>query len=140
MNLAKHLRVDPALLKVGSRLKAIRGASMSKVAGSVVRLLVLLPAIAMAQQPSPLTIGWLSYSAGTISQDLSVQNDGWLPIKIVRIRCRFAHLFKRSSKRLGAGTVEIENIAPKAFGYKTMLIASRIAPTSATCHIISKTY
>ena len=74
---------------------------MSKIAASAVGLL-LLPTIALAQQPT-LTVGWLSYSAGTISQDLSIQNDGQLPMT-VRIGCRFSHSFKHYSKQLGAGT------------------------------------
>jgi hypothetical protein len=49
-----------------------RGASVSKIAALVVGLL-LLPAIALAQQQAELNIGWLNYSAGTISQDLSVK-------------------------------------------------------------------
>jgi hypothetical protein len=109
---------------------------MSKIAGPVVGLLGL-PAIALAQQPAELNIGWLSYSAGSISQNLSVQNNDLLPIKTVRIGCRFSHFFMHSSKRLGAGTVEIENIASNAIGYKTLTIASKISPTSATCHIVS---
>ena len=46
---------------------------MSKIAESVVGL-SLLPAVALAQQPT-LNVGWLSYSAGTINQDLSIQNE-----------------------------------------------------------------
>jgi len=107
---------------------------MSKIAASAVGLL-LLPTIALAQQPT-LTVGWLSYSAGTISQDLSIQNDGQLPMT-VRIGCRFSHSFKHYSKQLGAGTVEIENIASNATAYRTMKMTSKISPTSATCHIVS---
>ena len=44
---------------------------MSKFAG-LIALLALL-SIALAQQPIELNVGWLSYSAGTISQDLSVK-------------------------------------------------------------------
>ena len=108
---------------------------MSKIAASLVGLL-LLPAIALAQQPT-LNVGWLNYSAGTISQDLSVQNNGLLPIRSVRIGCSFSHFFKHYSKQLGAGTVEIENIASNATAYRTMKMASKISPTSATCHIVS---
>jgi Sulfatase-modifying factor enzyme 1 len=118
--------------------EAISGASMYKIAGSVVGPL-MLPAIALAQQPTELNVGWLSYSAGTISQELSVRNNGLIPIKTVRIGCRFSHVFMHYSKQLGAGTVEIENIASNAIGYKTMTIASKISPTSATCHIVSVT-
>jgi hypothetical protein len=110
-------------------------ASMSKLAASVVGLLVL-PDIALAQQPAKLNVGWLSYSAGTINQDLTVQNNGVLPMT-VRIGCSFSHSFKNYSKQLGAGTVEIENIASNATMYKTMKMASKIPPTSATCHIVS---
>jgi hypothetical protein len=109
---------------------------MSKIAGSLVGLLVL-PAVALAQQPAEMNIGWLSYSAGAISQNLSVRNNGLLTIKTVSIGCRFSHIFTHYSKQLGAGTVEIENIASNAVGYKTMIIASKISPTSATCHIVS---
>jgi hypothetical protein len=42
---------------------------MSKIAASLVGLL-LSPAIALAQQQTELNVGWLNYSAGTISQDL----------------------------------------------------------------------
>jgi hypothetical protein len=111
------------------------GTSMSKLAALVIGLLVL-PAIALAQQPAELNVGWLSYSAGTISQDLTVQNNGVLPMT-VRIGCRFTHSFKNYSKQLGAGTVEIENIASNAIVYRTMKMASKISPTSATCHIVS---
>ena len=83
---------------------------MYKIAGSVLGIL-MLPGIALAQQ---LNVGWLSYSAGTISQDLSVRNYGLLTIKTVRIGCRFSHIFMHYSKQLGAGTVEIENIASKS--------------------------
>jgi hypothetical protein len=111
---------------------------MYKIAGSVVGLL-MLPTIALAQQPTELNIGWLSYSAGIISQDLSVRNNSLLTIKAVRIGCHFSHIFMHYSKQLGAGTVEIENIASNAIGYKTITIASKISPTSATCHIVSVT-
>ena len=90
----------------------------------------MLPAFALAQQPTELNVGWLSYSAGTISQDLSVRNNGLLPIKTVSIGCRFSHFFMHYSKQLGAGTVEIENIASNAIGYKTMTIASKISPNN----------
>ena len=109
---------------------------MSKLAALVIGLLVL-PAIALAQQPAELNVGWLSYSAGTINQDLSVRNNGLQPIATVKIGCRFSHFFKRYAKQLGAGTVEIENIATNAAGYKTMKVASKISPTTATCHIVS---
>ena len=109
---------------------------MSKIAASVVGL-SLLPTIALAQQQTELNIGWLNYSAGTISQDLSVQNNGLLPIKTVRIGCRFSHFYRQYAKQLGAGTVEIENIASNATAYSTMKMASKISPTSATCHIVS---
>jgi len=109
---------------------------MSKIAGLVAGLLVL-PSVAVAQQPSPeFTIGWLNYSAGMISQDLSVRNNGWRPIKTARIRCRFFHY----SKQLGAGAVEIHNIASNTVGYQTMTVASRTSPISATCHMVSVTY
>ena len=109
---------------------------MTKIAVSLIGLLVL-PSVALAQQPSPdFTVGWLSYSAGTISQDLSVRNNGWLPIKTVRIRCRFFQY----SKQLGAGAVEIRNITSNTVGYKTMTIASRTPPESATCHMITVRY
>jgi hypothetical protein len=110
---------------------------MSKIAVPVVGGLLLLPAIALAQQPTELNIGWLNYSAGTISQDLSVRNNGLLPIRAVKIGCRFSHFFKHYSKQLGAGTVEIENVASNAVAYRTMKMGSKISPTSATCHIIS---
>jgi hypothetical protein len=79
----------------------------------------------------------ISYSAGSISQDLSVQNNSYLPIKIVTIRCRFSQDLMR--KQIGAGTVKIENIASNAIGYKTMTVASHTKPISATCHIVSAT-
>jgi hypothetical protein len=76
--------------------------------------LLMLPTIAMAQRPTELMTGWLSYSAGSISQDLSVQNNSYLPIKTVRIRCRFfQHLM---SKQIGAGVVKIESIALTPLG------------------------
>ena len=109
---------------------------MSKIVASVVGVL-LSPAIALAQQQAELNVGWLNYSAGTISQDLSVQNNGLLPIRAVRIGCSFSHFFKHSAKQLGAGTVEIENIASNATAYGTIKMASKISPTSATCHIVS---
>ena len=109
---------------------------MSKIAGSVIGLL-LLPAIALAQQQAELNVGWLNYSAGTISQNLSVINNGLLPIKTIRLGCRFSHFFKQRVQQLGAGTVEIENIASNATGYGTINLASKISPTNATCHIVS---
>ena len=110
---------------------------MFKIAGLIFGLLVL-PTIAVAQQPTELMIGWLSYSAGTISQDLSVQNNSYLPIKSAGIRCRFFH--DLMSKQVGAGAVKIENIASNAVGYKTMKIASDTKPVNATCHITSVTH
>ena len=110
---------------------------MFKIAGLVFGLLVL-PTIAVAQQPTELMIGWLSYSAGTISQDLSVRNNSYLPIKAVTIGCRFS--LDLMSKQIGASRVKIENIASNAVGYKTMKIASHTKPISATCHIISVTH
>ena len=118
------------------RNEAIWGASMYRIAASVVGLLVLA-AIALAQQPAELNIGWLSYSAGTISQDLSVRNNGLQPIGTVKIGCRFSHFFNRYAKQLGAGTVEIRNIASNATGYGTMKMARKISPSSATCHVVS---
>jgi hypothetical protein len=109
---------------------------MSKITALVFGLMVL-PTIAVAQVPTELMIGWLSYSAGTISQDLSVQNNSYLPIKTVTIRCRFSQDLMR--KQIGAGTVKIENIASNAIGYKTMTVASHTKPISATCHIVSVT-
>jgi len=102
---------------------------MSKIAASVVGLL-LWPVIAKAQQEAELNVGWLNYSAGTISQDLSVQNNGLLPIKTIRIGCSFSHFFKHYSEQLGFGTVEIENIGSNATAYGTMKMASKISPTS----------
>jgi hypothetical protein len=96
-----------------------------------------LPAVALAQQQTELDIGWLNYSAETISQDLSVRNNGLLPIRTVRIGCRFSHFFANNAKQLGAGTVEIGNIASNATGYGTMKMASKISPDSATCHVVS---
>ena len=110
---------------------------MFKIAGLVFGLSVL-PTIAVAQQPTELMIGWLSYSSGTISQDLSVQNNSYLPIKTVTIRCRFFHDLMR--KQIGAGAVKIENIASNAIGYKTMIITSHTKPISTTCHIVSVTH
>jgi hypothetical protein len=112
------------------------GAPMSKIAASVAGL-SLLPTIALAQQSAESNVGWLNYSAGTISQDLSVQNNGLLPIGTVRIGCSFSHFLKHHSKQLAAGTVEIENIASNAAAYTRMKMASKISPTSATCHIVS---
>ena len=112
---------------------------MSKIASSIVGLL-LLPGTAVAQQSAELNIGWLDYSAGAISQDLSVKNTGWVPIRTVRIRCRFVHFSERSSQQLGSGAIQIKNIAPNAIGYKTMTLASHTAPTSATCNIVSAKY
>jgi hypothetical protein len=109
---------------------------MSKIAVSVVGLL-LSTAIAQAQQPTELNIGWLNYSGGTISQNLSVRNNGVLPISTVKIGCRFSHFFKHYSKQLGTGTVEIKNVASNAIAYRTINVRSKISPTSATCHIIS---
>lgn len=109
---------------------------MSKIACSVVGLL-LLPATSLAQQQAELNIGWLNYSAGTITQNLSVINNGVIPIKTIRIRCSFSHFFKQHAQQLGAGMVEIENIASNATGYGTINRASKISPTSATCHIVS---
>ena len=106
---------------------------MFKIAGLIFGLLVL-PTIAVAQQPTELMIGWLSYSAGAISQDLSVQNNSYLPIKSVGIRCRFFH--DLMSKQVGAGAVKIENIASNAVGYKTMKIAKFI-PNPLTRPVIS---
>jgi hypothetical protein len=60
----------------------------------------VLPAITLAQQPTELNIGWLRYSAGTISQHSSVQNNGLLPIKTVRMGYRFSHFFVHYSKQL----------------------------------------
>ena len=113
-----------------------KGVPMSKIAASVVGL-SLLPAIAQAQQPAALNVGWLNYSAGTISQDLSVQNNGLLPIKTVRIGCRFSHFYRHYAKQLGASTIKIENIASNTTTYGTMKMASKISPTSATCRIVS---
>jgi hypothetical protein len=100
---------------------------MPKIAGSVVGGLLLLPAVALAQ-PTELNIGWLNYSAGTISQDLSVRNNGLLPIRTAKIGCSFSHFFKHYSKQLGAGTVEIENVASNAIAYRTMKMGSKISP------------
>jgi hypothetical protein len=112
---------------------------MSKIAASVVGLLLLLlPAIALAQQQqTELNVGWLNYSAGTINQNLSVRNNGLLPLRTVRIGCSFSHFFKHYSKKLGASTVDIENVASNATGYGTMKLPSKISPTSATCNIVS---
>jgi hypothetical protein len=60
-----------------------------------------------------------------------------LPIKTIRIGCSFSHFFEHDAKQLGAGAVEITNIASNATGYGTINIASKISPTSATCHVVS---
>jgi hypothetical protein len=108
---------------------------MPKIGGLLAGFFIL-PAAALAQQQTVLNIGWLSYSAGTISQDLSVQNSGLLPIKTVRITCRFSYFFAHHSKHLRSGTVDIKNVASNAVVYRTMNVASKISPTSATCHIV----
>jgi hypothetical protein len=109
---------------------------MSRIVASVVGLL-LLPRIALAQQSTELNMGWLNYSAGIVSQDISVRNNDLLPIKTVRIGCRFSHFFKHHAEQLGAGTVQINNVAPNAIAYATMKIMSKIPPTSAACRIVS---
>jgi hypothetical protein len=75
----------------------------------------------LIHQLTELNVGRPSYSAGTISQDLRLQNNGLLPIKAVRIGSRSSLSFVHYSEQLRAGTVEIENIASNAIGYKTMM-------------------
>ena len=70
-----------------------REASMSKIAASVVGLL-LWPVIAKAQQEAELNVGWLNYSAGTISQDLSVQNNGFASDKSRQNRMQLLSFFQ----------------------------------------------
>jgi hypothetical protein len=54
--------------------------------------LIALP-MSAAQSKTELSIGWLAYSNGTITQTLSVWNNARLPIKTVKIDCRFFSRF-----------------------------------------------
>jgi|SRR5271170_6902449 len=109
---------------------------MSKVAGAVVVGLLALPMMAAAQSQSELDIGWLDYSDGTITQKLCVLNNDRLPIKAVKISC---HFFSDTNllNEIGAGSVQIQNIAPSGAGYETLSVASKTPANSATCHIVS---
>ena len=69
--------------------------------------LLALPSVAAAQSTAEVDIGWLGYSGGMITQDLSVWNADLDPIKDVKITCRF---FRAPDQldQLGAGSVEIK--------------------------------
>jgi hypothetical protein len=105
---------------------------MSKIT-TVAAVLSLLPAVAVAQSKTEMTVGFLDHSGGTIHQALSVRNNGLRPIKAVTIACRFF----RYSKLLGAGSIGLENIPPDSAGYTTMRVASQTPPNRATCDIAS---
>jgi hypothetical protein len=96
-------------------------------------VLLLLPAVAVAQSKTEMTVGFLDHSGGTIRQPLSVRNNGLRPIKAVTIACRFF----RYSKLLAAGSIGLENIEPDTAGYTTMLVASQTPPNRATCDVAS---
>jgi hypothetical protein len=106
---------------------------MLKIAGAVIAGVLLLPTGARAQQTAELVIGWLDYSSGTISQELSVLNNGRLPIKTVRIECSFF----LNARKLATGSAEITNIDPTFIQYKKILVSSPISPNSATCRVVS---
>ena len=108
---------------------------MLKIATAAVGL-IALPTIAAAQSKAELMVGWLDYSAGTITQDLGVRNNGRLPIKAVKIGCRF---FRDADQlhQLGTGSAEIENIVPDSAGYKTLRLESKTPAQNASCHVIS---
>jgi hypothetical protein len=93
--------------------------------------LLALPSVAAAQSKAELDIGWLGYSNGMITQDLSVWNTDLDPIKDVKITCRF---FRAPDQldQLGAGSVEIKNIAPDSAGSETLSVPSKIAASSAS--------
>jgi len=95
--------------------------------------LLALPSVAAAQSKTELMIGFLDHSGGTISQALSVRNNGVRPIKTVTIACRFF----RYSTPLAAGSIGLEDIAPDAAKYTTLLVASQTPPNRATCHAVS---
>ena len=106
---------------------------MSRITVALV-LLLPLPTIAFAQLAPEVVIGWLGYSDGTITQAVSVRNNGILPIRSVRIRCDFL----REEKRLGAsGSVEIKNISSDAIGYGSISVKSKISPNEADCRVLS---
>jgi hypothetical protein len=95
--------------------------------------LLALPAVAVARPKTELMIGFLDHSGGTIRQTLSVRNNGLRPIKAVTIVCRFF----RYSTPLGAGSIGLEDIAPDAAKYTTLLVASQTPPNRATCHTVA---
>ena len=106
---------------------------MSKINLALV-LLLALPTIAFAQPRAELMIGWLRYSGGTINQVLSVRNNGILPIRSVKIGCRF---FRDEKLLRVSGSVEIKNVAPDAIGYNSISIRSKISPDQADCQVLS---
>jgi hypothetical protein len=106
---------------------------MLKMAAAIIVGLLLLPTGAIAQQRAELIVGWLGYSGGMISQVLSLRNNGILPIKSARIGCSFF----RYSKKLGAGSVNIEKIDPNSVGYKTISMANGQSPDRAACRVVS---
>jgi hypothetical protein len=97
---------------------------------------VLSLPMSAAQSKTELSIGWLAYSNGTITQTLSVWNNARLPIKTVKIDCRF---FSDADQlnQLAAGSVQIKNILPSAAGYGTLSSASKAPANGASCHIVS---
>ena len=100
-------------------------------------LLGLLASPMSAAQPkTELSIGWLAYSNGMITQTLSVWNNARLPIKSVKIDCRF---FSDADQlnQIAAGSVQIDNIQASSVGYGTLLSASRAPAKGASCYIVS---
>ena len=97
--------------------------------------LIALP-MSTAQSKTELSIGWLAYSNGRITQTLSVWNNARLPIKSAKIDGRF---FSDDDQlnQIAAGSVKIENIQPSAAGYGTLSSASRAPAKGASCHIVS---
>lgn len=87
-------------------------------------MLMMLSTIAAAQSKTELMFGWLSHAGGIITQDLGVRNSGRIPIKAVKSGCRF---FNGADQlhQLGAGSVEIRDIAPDAAGYRTLRLVSK---------------
>jgi hypothetical protein len=86
-----------------------------------------------AQQGLTLTLGRLIYDARYIQQAVSVKNDTSNLVGTAKIECGF---FSKG-ELIATGSTYVENIAPNAMAFKTVLNPSDISPDHAECRIVS---
>jgi len=86
-----------------------------------------------AQEGLILTPGRMSYSDGAIRLNISVKNGTSNLVGTTRVECGF---FSKG-ELIATGHTYVENIAPNATGYKTVIEFCDTSPDRAECRIVS---